>query len=349
MRNRNANVASPRLLREVIEIDPVRRSRMHKLKCVIAVIAAVIILALGWTGYSLRGLFVQPRPTNRSYLWYFNSIYVLMESGSPVAYKLKSKEGGVLEGNIPFHVWNGGLVYWSEVDASLALIRHRKNDDWFPVPKSTMMPDWRVRSVLTSGDSVLLNLKTTDERPIAVLALDTSDRRWTRLEGVLEVRVDTADGSDRIVVLTKDFELVITSLSTGSEAKPLGKIDEFVDWDYDFTSGTLFYLSADHRPTMRLATGEERRLKLPNRYVAKGITWQRVCNEIWIPVSVPFSFSGFVVYSADGRFLGSVENCLGRYERLQAATGRMAELLSASGLDRTALTWEDVCGHERSD
>ena len=179
---------------------------------------------------------------------------------------------------------------------------------WFHVPDD----DYLVR---ISGDhqAVVLNYASSPFGPDRwrggpVYSLDLLSGNYRLLSGTTSACLDSS-GSGNMAMRRADGDIVLYRKSGDKESLILRRpANDIVGWDYDFVSGTLYYLQNGDLNQLRMVfrSGLRKRIALPRNSTGHFVFWQRDLHEVWIASTGGCDMSRLLAFTPAGNFLGVV-------------------------------------------
>lgn len=298
----------------------------------IVLVGAVLVAA-----YFVKQMICPLPHISRPYVWSGVGIIVRPAIGRPTRHHVLTRAGLHAEGSHLF-AWDGSLVYVTRGDTEVHYVPMSGKQRWLSIPGRFRFDGWSIGRVCSDGSRVLINVCDSEWRPVSVLAFDTRNSTWTRLMDAVQVRSDLPSRSRKIAVLTTRGEVEIRDSYAGPVIRHVGVSDGLADWDYDFSSDTLFCFYPMRTVEATYSDGLQRGFRLPMRYKPSGsVVWQPECSELWVPIMAPLFTQGFVVYALEGKPIGVVEHRAGPYDYPRVAVPALIGTLSRTGFTTSSV------------
>jgi len=273
----------------------------------------VVFVVLAGISIACVKALTAPKLVKRQYLYIANDSIKTVDSNLEHTYNVLSRNGEKLTGPLSASVDSNMIAYWSSTDSAIATKTSGGKWTWYELPKEMLCQGNQVESVWTVGKKyVMINIMDTNYRPIKVILMDTADAKWRVLDGAIQSKSDLTSNSHNIAVIDKNHHIEVRSLDT-AETILSGLISDNSDWSFDFDTQTVYWLKRATVFSKHLPSGKIRNWELPGRYRGNGLMWQPDLDELWVSVGASFSMTGFAIYSAEGKYIGSVEDKYGPY------------------------------------
>ncbi len=229
-------------------------------------------------------------------------ICIVQTAREATAYRLPSMSGHALRFP-PFALADRVFLYWSDPDAALCITNmESRNVRWLQMPRQLGLCQWNVDRLSADGSYAILNIRNQTARK--ALVVDLKRNIWRIMPNTCQARIDPC-GSGRVALRTTDGTIIVEDIA-GKFHKVIAKgLDSAKDFDYDFSSETLYVLERDQSHFQSVSNGNLRkRTRLPWPWIGLSIIWQRDIVEIWIPGHSLLSILKLPVFSAQGEYLG---------------------------------------------
>lgn len=221
--------------------------------------------------------------------------------------------------------WQESLLYWSDADKAIAIVRKDGSIRWIEVGKYLSPQVERVRLVV-HGEEIWLNLysRTFIRRHVGVLKVLPRSGRVSPVPGVLEVRASAAGNSLALLDESARVKVLLPSGKRTFDAN-----FDIVDWDYDTQHDVLLVLTEGGVQVCR--ADSTRFVRLPRWYLCQRVYAKPTSREYWGLCHKPFHFGTVVLaYDYSGRFKGKVletgYECFGVIEPTPPALQVIAKL-----------------------
>lgn len=224
--------------------------------------------------------------------------------------------------------WQGNLLYWSDADKAIAIVRKDGSIRWIEVGKY-LSPQVERVGLVAHGEEIWLNLYSrTFIRPhVGVLKVLPRSGRVLSVPGVLEVRASAGGG--HLATLNEEARVKVL---VPSGIRTYDANFDILDWDYDAHSDSLLVLT--QHGVQICQAGSTRFARLPMLYNCRRIYAKPAAREYWVLCHKPFHFGSVVLaYDYFGRFRGKVletgYECLGVIEPTPQALQIIAKFQDA--------------------